>query len=462
MEYADITSRFDKYDFNVPTLGPSTIPSPLLDRKFVPDDSRVAFPGELAELRRLFEAGTPIPAFEEAGPRERIFHDPAWSRAAILTAGGLCPGINDVIKGLVETLWFSYGVRNIFGLRYGYRGLNPMYGYQPLMLEPDVVDTIHEQGGSILGSSRGNQDIGVMADSLQRLNINLLFCVGGDGTLRGATALAREVTRRRQLISVVGVPKTIDNDLSFVGQTFGFETAVYACSPIISAAHIEAKGACNGIGLVKLMGRDSGFIAAHATLSNSVVNFCLVPEVDFELEGDHGVFKAIERRLRQGKGHALIVVAEGAGQKFFKDKPERRDASGNVRKHDIGEFLRTEIPNYLASQGIECQVRYFDPSYLIRSVQSRGNDAILCYQLAEHACHAAMAGKTDMVIGKWNNLFTHVPIRLAVMERQKIDLEGSLWQAVLVSTRQNDYFFPPLDGGPQARGAGGCIAPPLT
>jgi 6-phosphofructokinase 1 len=444
MEYSDIHQHPEKYDFSVPTLGECTISSPLKDRRFTKDSDRVAFPTETEVLERLVKAGTPIPSFEKAGPRERIFHDPAWGRAAILTAGGLCPGINDVIKGLVETLFFSYGLRNIYGLRYGYRGLNPKYGFTPMLLDPDVVDTIHEQGGSILGSSRGEQDIATMADSLQRLNINLLFCVGGDGTLRGATALAREVTRRHQPISIVGVPKTIDNDLSFVGSTFGFETAVSVCSPIITSAHTEAKGACNGIGLVKLMGRDSGFIAAHATLSNSVVNFCLVPELDFDLEGDNGLLKAVERRFRAKKGHALIVVAEGAGQKFFKHAPVRRDASGNVLKNDIGEHLRIEIPRYLSAQGLECQVRYFDPSYLIRSVSTRGNDAILCYQLAEHAVHAAMAGKTDIVVGKWHEEFTHVPIRLAVMERQKMDLNGALWQAVLLSTRQNDYFHPKI------------------
>ncbi len=458
MDYRNVILQPEKFDFSVPNLGPCTILSPLTQRRFSPDEARVSFSGMLGEIRQLIDAGGAVPAFEKAGPRERIFHDPAWSRAAILTAGGLCPGLNDVLKGLVETLWFSYGVHNIFGLRYGYRGLNPRYGYQPIILDVDSVDTIHEQGGSILGSSRGNEDIGVMADSLQRLNINLLFCVGGDGTLRGATELAREITRRHQPISVVCIPKTIDNDLSFVGRTFGFETAVDACSSIITAAHVEAKGACNGIGLVKLMGRDSGFIAAHATLANPVANFCLVPELDFALEGDHGLFKAIERRLRAGKGHAVVVVAEGAGQQFFKAAPVVRDASGNIRKHDIGELLRTKIPEYLHGVGIECQVRYFDPSYLIRSVPTRATDAIFCYQLAEHAVHAAMAGKTDMVIGKWNSLFTHVPIRLAVMERQKLALEGSRWQAVLVSTRQNDYFFPPLDGAPrQLQPAdGGC------
>ncbi len=440
MNYCDVLQHPERYDFTVSTLGKPTLPSPIKGRGFIADDRRIAFATSASDLTRLMSTPGHFPAFEEAGPRERIFHDPAWTRAAILTAGGLCPGLNDVIKGIVETLWFAYGVRNIFGLRYGYRGLNPAYGYTPLMLDPEVVDTIHEDGGSILGSSRGEQDIAVMADTLQRMNIGTLFCIGGDGTLRGATRLAEEIRRRHLAINVVGVPKTIDNDLSFVGQAFGFETAVAACHPIITAAHMEAKGAYNGIGLVKLMGRDSGFIAAHAALSNPVVNYCLVPEVDFDLEGEGGLLPRIERRLRAGKGHAIVVVAEGAGQKFFRDCPEVRDASGNVKKHDIGDLLRSAIPEYLSARGVECNVRYFDPSYLIRSVPTRGNDAIFCYQLAENAVHAAMAGKTDMVIGKWGAHFTNVPIPLAVMSRQKIDPEGSLWQAVLSATRQNREY----------------------
>lgn len=438
MNYLDVIDHPEAYDFTIPTIGGCSLPSPIAGRVFIDDGSRISFATREHEIRKLVQSGAGVfPCFEEAGPRSRIFHDPAWSRIAILTAGGLCPGLNDVIKGLVETLWFSYGVRNIFGVRYGYRGLNPAFGLTPMMFTPDVVDTIHEDGGSILGSSRGNQPVDIMVDTLQRMNITTLFCIGGDGTLRGANQIAEEITRRHLAINVVGVPKTVDNDLSFVGQTFGFETAVEACHTVITSAHIEAKGACNGIGLVKLMGRDSGFIAAHASLSNSVVNYCLVPEVDFDLEGPDGLLTKLERRLKAGKGHAVIVVAEGAGQKFFKDLPEEKDASGNIKKHDIGELLRTAIPQYLKSKGVDCNVRYFDPSYLIRSVPTRGNDAIFCYQLAENAVHAAMAGKTDMVIGKWGTHFVNVPIPLAVMSRQKINPEGSLWQAVLASTRQN-------------------------
>ena len=334
-------------------------------------------------------------------------------------------------------LWFDYGVRNIFGIPYGYRGLNPAYGYSPMILNPDVVDAIQEDGGTILGSSRGNQDAKVMVDTLMRLNINVLFCIGGDGTLRGAHDIAEEIKKRHQPISVIGIPKTIDNDLNLIDRTFGFETAVLSATDVITSAHNEANGAFNGLGLVKLMGRDSGFIAAYAALATTVVNICLVPEVPFTLDG---LFKALESRYSNGKTHAVVTVAEGAGQELFKDQPERRDASGNILKNDIGEFLTRKIKEHFDKVGKEVNIKYFDPSYMVRSIPAQGTDAIFCFQLAEAAVHAGMAGKTDMVVGSMNNAFSHVPIEYAVSERKKINPNGALWHAVLGITRQQDYF----------------------
>ncbi|OIP51084.1 MAG: diphosphate--fructose-6-phosphate 1-phosphotransferase, partial [Fibrobacteres bacterium CG2_30_45_31] len=337
-------------------------------------------------------------------------------------------------------LWFDYGVRNIFGIPYGFRGLNPSYGHSPIVLNPEVVDAIQEDGGTILGSSRGNQDNSTMVDTLMRLNINVLFCIGGDGTLRGARDIAAEIRRRKQPISVIGIPKTIDNDLNLVDRTFGFETAVLSSCNVITSAHTEANGAYNGLGVVKLMGRDSGFIAAYAALATTVANFCLVPEVPFELEGENGLFKALENRYAIGKTHAVIVVAEGAGQDLFKDIPERRDDSGNILKNEIGEFLCAQIKEHFNKIGREINIKYLDPSYTVRSIPAKGTDAIFCYQLAENAVHAAMAGKTNMVVGSMNGQFTHVPIDYAVSERKKIEPNGSLWHAVLGATRQQDYF----------------------
>ncbi|MCK9182742.1 MAG: ATP-dependent 6-phosphofructokinase [Fibrobacteraceae bacterium] len=440
MTKEDILENPGKYDLSIETVGKGTLISPMNGLRFVDDTQRESLTTDITLLEKFAKTGNPVPSLEAAGPRHTIYHDPAWTRAAIVTCGGLCPGLNNVIKSIVQVLWFDYGVRNIFGIPYGYRGLNPKYGYAPMVLDPDIVDNIQEDGGTILGSSRGEQDSSVMVDTLMRLNINMLFCIGGDGTLRGARDIAAEIKRRHQPISVIGIPKTIDNDLNLVDRTFGFETAVLSACDVITSAHNEANGAFNGLGLVKLMGRDSGFIAADAALATTVVNFCLIPEVPFELEGEGGLFKALENRYAIGKTHAVMVVAEGAGQHLFKDAPERKDASGNILKNDIGEYLMAMINDHFAKIGKEINIKYFDPSYTVRSIPAKGTDAIFCYQLSENAVHAAMAGKTNMVVGSMNGNFTHIPIDFAVSERRKVQPNGALWHAVLGATRQQDYF----------------------
>ena len=428
-----------KYSCDVKALGECKLPSPVRHRKYVADGERV-FATESETFARYAETRLGhLPTFEKAGPKERIFHDPRWTRVGIVTAGGLCPGLNTVIKGLVEILKFDYGVTNVFGIRYGYAGLNPRYGYEPKMLDPDVVDTVHEAGGTILGSSRGQQPADVMVDTMVRMNINVLFCIGGDGSLRCASDIADEVARRGLKISVVGIPKTVDNDLMFVGRSFGFETAVAQAAEVIRNAHVEAKGTPHGIGLVKLMGRDSGFIAAAATIANPVVNFCLVPEVKFELDGEGGLLRALERRFAAGKSHAVIVVAEGAGQELL-DGAEERDASGNILKKDIGEFLKRRIAGHFKEKGLDSSVKYIDPSYIIRSCPARGTDAIRCYELARAAVHAAMAGRTDCVVGNIGESCALVPIALATIERQKLDTDSQAWRSVLDATGQEFYF----------------------
>lgn len=438
--YEEVFENPEGFNFQVDSLGDPSVTNPITGRQFIAEDARVLFGDDHKLFMRLVKENRELPSFEKAGPRKMIYHDPAWTRAAIVTCGGLCPGLNDVIKSIVETLHFDYGVHHIFGIRYGYRGLIPEYKHEPMVLNPDVVDKIHEEGGTLLGSSRGPQDVGRVCDTLERLNVNMLFCIGGDGTLRGASEIAQEVKHRGQKVSIIGVPKTIDNDLSFIGRSFGFETSVYSTSSTLTSAHIEARGALNGIGLVKLMGRDSGYIAAYASLANSVVNFCLIPEQPFELEGPNGLLRALERRFESGKDHAVIVVAEGSGQELFKDIPQQKDASGNVLKNDIGPFLKAKISAYFKERGVASSVKYFDPSYTIRSGPAFGTDAILCYGLAENAVHAAMSGKNDMVVGHNGRHFTYVPIELATMERQKVNINGPLWNSVLGATRQNDYY----------------------
>jgi 6-phosphofructokinase 1 len=428
--------------FEVERLGEATLVSPLVEAggvRFVDDGDRVSFFANTTNFDTVKANGWRLPSFVQAGPRPQIFHDPSWTRAAIVTCGGLCPGLNDVIKALVNTLYYNYGVDNIFGIQYGYRGLIPGFKHDPVILNPDVVDTIHEKGGTMLGSSRGYQEPEEIVRFLDRQNINVLFTIGGDGTQRGTRDIVEIIRKKRLSINVIGIPKTIDNDLNFTDRTFGFETAVQAAAPVIRCAHEEATGAYNGIGLVKLMGRDSGFIAAHACLANSVVNFCLIPEVTFELEGENGLLESMERRL-QAKQHAVIVVAEGAGQDLMTKTEVRKDASGNILHDDIGLFLKQRLLDHFKAKKIECSLKYFDPSYMIRSVVANSTDAIFCLHLAQNAVHAAMAGMTNVIIGYWHGQFTYVPVELAVMQRRKVDPNGQLWQGVMQTTRQGEYL----------------------
>jgi 6-phosphofructokinase 1 len=418
-------------DLTIQRLGDCTVQSPMSGVRFTGDGEHILFHSDLNEIRRFLDAGIEPPKFEAAGPREKIFFDPATLNCGIVSCGGLCPGLNDVIRSIVLSLHHHYGVRTIYGFQYGYEGLVPKFGHQPVMLTPQVVSQINEMGGTMLGSSRGNQDVSVMVDTLERMKIGILFCIGGDGTQRGALAISEEAGRRGLKLSVIGIPKTIDNDISYVRTTFGFETAVSEAKRATCAANAEATGARNGIGLVKLMGRDSGFIAAFSALVDNQVNFCLIPEVPFTLDG---LLTSLKKRLEQ-RGHAVIVVAEGAGQELFEATGER-DASGNIKYGDIGTFLRDRIKDYFKRAGMEINLKYIDPSYIIRSQQANPHDSAFCLMLGHNAVHAGMAGRTGMIVGFWNHQITHVPTQLAVSQRKKIDPEGWLWSSVLSSTGQ--------------------------
>lgn len=431
-------------DLNVATLGERNVPSPLglstlpgdWIADYVPDDMRVAYEVECRAGGRFNPA-----MFEKAGPRETIFFDPARTRVGIVTCGGLCPGINNVVRSIVLELHHKYRTAGVVGFRYGYQGLDPKGGVEPQILRPADVAHVHRQGGSMLGLSRGAHDVGVMVDTLVAQGIDILFAIGGDGTLRGAHAIAGEVRRRGLPIAVVAVPKTVDNDIEFIDETFGYETAVDVARIAVDAAHTEAINAFNGVGIVKLMGRDAGFIAAAATLASRDVNYCLIPEVPFELEGPNGLLAVLERRL-ESRRHALIVVAEGCA-KSLAGPNAARDASGNVRyggkNLDIGTHLRDLISAHLETRKIPATVKYIDPSYMIRSVPANAHDAIFCDALARNAVHAGMAGKTDLVIGSVHRIFTHVPLAVVTGRRKQVNPDGSLWLSVTEATGQ-----PPL------------------
>ena len=435
-------------DFTIARLGEGRVRSPMSNARFTRDDERVLYHSGLEDLKAWLDRGEDPPAMESAGPRETLFFDPSRLACGIVTCGGICPGLNDVIRAIVLSLHHHYGVHKIYGFRFGYEGLVRRYGHKPLELTPDAVMRIHEIGGSVLGSSRGPQDPAEMVKTLEDLKIGILFAIGGDGTLRGAQAISDEAKRRGLEISVIGIPKTIDNDISFVQQTFGFETAVSEARRATYAANSEAEAARNGIGLVKLMGRDSGFIAAFSVLVDSQVNFCLVPEVPFSLER---FLSLLEQRIER-RGHAVIVVAEGAGQDLMAPT-QGRDASGNVRYGDIGLFLRDKVKEHFKRIGMEISLKYIDPSYTIRSVPASPHDSAFCLLLGHCAVHAGMSGRTNMVVSFWNSQFTHVPISLAVSERKKIDPDGPLWSVVLASTGQPRDMHGPVQAAWRSRRA---------
>jgi 6-phosphofructokinase 1 len=426
-------------DFNVSTLGPATNRSPLgLSTvkgdglgDFVPDTARVHYQieTEAGQARR-----TEL-TIEKAGPREKIFFEPSRCKAAIVTCGGLCPGLNNVIRSIFLQLHHRYGVPTVLGVRYGYQGLNPAKGPAPLLLTPEYVERIHNLGGTVLRSSRGPEEPAVIVDYLQSQGINLLFCVGGDGTQRGTHAIFMEAQRREAAIAVVGIPKTIDNDLPFVWRSFGYGTALEKAREAINCAHTEARDAPNGIGLVKLMGRNAGFIAAGAALASQEANFVLIPEVGFPLEGPGGFLDALQKRIA-ARRHAVIVVAEGAGQHLFDCESCECDASGNRKLQDIGVFLRDKIAAHFRAANIAINMKYIDPSYIIRSGPANSDDALLCDGMARHAVHAAMAGKTDVLIGLEHGQFLHIPICTAVARKKHLLPEDEFWLRVIESTGQ--------------------------
>lgn len=427
-------------DTKISALGKASIPSPMPAASLV-DVEWIPLYLDNEHLEEL-NGKPPVAAnFEIAGPRRDIYFDPSKTKFAVVTCGGLCPGINDVIRAIVMESYHKYGIPTILGIKYGLEGFIPKYAHEIVELTPHKVSDIHQFGGTILGSSRGPQSPEEIVDALERMNVNALFMIGGDGTMKATAAIVREVSKRNLRISVIGIPKTIDNDINFISQSFGFETAVFKATEAIQCAHTEAIGYKNGIGLVKLMGRESGFIAAHATLALKEVNFVLIPEIPFALHGEGGLLPELAKRLISRK-HAVIVAAEGAGQHLLKARGET-DASGNVALADVSEVLKKEITHYLAAEGIPFSMKYIDPSYTIRSVPANANDKVYCGFLGQNAVHAAMAGKTNMVVAKLMERYVHLPLELVIRKRRKLNVRSAYWQAVLESTGQPELATVP-------------------
>jgi 6-phosphofructokinase 1 len=437
----------DGSELLVKSLGACRIDSPLMPllgqrpttQHYIDEADRVLFDDTASMIAARGVAIEDLPGFEPAGPRRKIFFDPSKTRVGIVTCGGLCPGLNNVIRGLVMELTSHYGVHRIYGFRNGYQGFIAQYGHSVVELTPEAVDSIDEDGGTILGTSRGQQDPEAIVDCLERMSVSVLFVIGGDGTIRGAKEVARVVGERGLKMAIVGIPKTIDNDIPYIDQSFGFQSAFGKAAESIRAANAEATSAPNGLGLVRLMGRHSGFIACYAALAKSDADVVLIPEVRFSLDGDNGLLAFLHRRVVE-RGHAVVVVAEGAGQDLLAGEPESSDASGNRKLHDIGLFLGRRISEHFESVGAELNLKYIDPSYVIRSVPANPYDSVYCIRLAHAAVHAAMSGRTEMVVGRWRRRFIHIPIPLTISHRNRVDPAGDLWMSVLEATGQPVTF----------------------
>ena len=420
----------------IATLGQAKIPSPL------PYGNMINTGKVMLSLSHEYDEDIDTHQtllFEEAGPRQDLYFDPGKTKGAIVTCGGLCPGLNDVIRAIVLEAYHAYNTPSVLGIRYGLEGFIPSYSHNVMELTPASVEHIYQFGGTLLGSSRGPQEPSEIVDALERLNVSVLFVIGGDGSMKAASAIAKEVRQRNIRISIIGIPKTIDNDINFVPQSFGFDTAVDKATEAIGCAHVEAVGTPNGIGIVKLMGRESGFIAANASLSMREVNFVLVPEVPFSLYGERGLFPALEKCLA-AHSHAVLAVAEGAGQDLLSEHETRCDASGNKALGDITGFLRAKIAEYFSAKKIPYYLKYIDPSYMIRSVPANANDRLYCGFLGQHAVHAAMSGKTGMVVANIMDKFVHLPLELVTRKRRTMSVRSDLWQSVLETTGQGDVM----------------------
>lgn len=429
-------------DTEIRILGKAEYRSPLAEMvsesscpRFINDNDRILIDTDAKRLSEILLNGEKPPSFELAGPRESIFFDASETGCAVVTCGGLCPGLNDIIRSIVLELYYRYGVKRIYGIKYGLQGFIPKYGHKIVDLSPENVTGILNLGGSVLGTSRGTQDINTIIDTLIEKKINIVFMAGGDGTLKAALAIDSELRKRNLPISIIGIPKTIDNDIFMVSRSFGFDTAVDVATHVIQAAHNEAAGFPHGIGLIKLMGRYSGFIAATAALAQQDANFVLIPEVDFDLEGPNGLLTKLHERLK-ARGHAVIVAAEGAGQKYLEDGDSQHDKSGNIKLKDIGIYLKDRITEYFMDKGIDVSMKYIDPSYTIRSLRANANDSVFCGFHARDAVHAGMAGKTGMLVGHWNGSFVHIPMKLSAGKRKQVNPRGKLWHTVLEATGQ--------------------------
>jgi len=357
-----------------------------------------------------------------ANATRHIYWDPKDVRAAIVTCGGLCPGLNSVVRELTDCLYNEYGVKDILGMRGGYHGLSNPEELTPMYLTPKIVNEIHMKGGSVLMAGRGGNDCIRIVDKLKERDINMLFVVGGDGTQSGAHALFLEARKRKMPISIVGVPKSIDNDVMYFDKTFGFESAVAEAVSVIRGSFVEATSANRAVSIVKLMGRDAGFVSMYAAVASNLVDLCLIPEVDVKLQD---VLAYVDKVLAQ-KGYMVVAVAEGAGQNFVES--EGVDPTGHTKYGDVGVFLRDAINEHLKRSDDGGRSFYFDPSYMIRAVPANPIDHIFCSRLSRDAVHTAMRGYTGVCVGPIHNIIIIMPMNNIASRQKTVNVHRNMWQ----------------------------------
>uniref|UniRef100_A0A7N0TUL4 ATP-dependent 6-phosphofructokinase n=1 Tax=Kalanchoe fedtschenkoi TaxID=63787 RepID=A0A7N0TUL4_KALFE len=378
--------------------------------------------------------------FRRAGPRQKVYFKSDEVHACIVTCGGLCPGLNTVVRELVCGLCNMYGVHKVIGINGGYRGF---YSKNTISLTPKVVNDIHKRGGTILGTSRGGHNTKKIVDSIEDRGINQVYIIGGDGTQKGAAAIYEEIKARGLQVSVCGIPKTIDNDVPVIDKSFGFDTAVEEAQRAINAAHVESESAENGIGVVKLMGRYSGFIAMYATLASRDVDCCLIPETPFYLDGPGGLFEYVEKCLKEN-GHMVIVIAEGAGQELLSESfhsTDTKDASGNKLLRDVGLWISQKIKEHFSRHTkVKITLKYIDPTYMIRAVPSNASDNVYCTLLAQSAVHGAMAGYTGFTVGPVNGRQSYIPFQRIIEKQNKVIITDRMWARLLSSTNQPSFI----------------------
>ncbi|KAK8793513.1 hypothetical protein WA158_004872 [Blastocystis sp. Blastoise] len=397
----------------------------------------------LADIVRKPNDKPYITAYVRGGPRSKLWFNPKKSNAVIVTCGGLCPGLNNVIREVTCSLIENYGVEHVYGIYEGYSGFEKALSDPSYMVDLTLqfIATIHHEGGSILKSSRGGFNADKIIEWCLKYNVNMIYVIGGDGTHRGATVLFEEIEKRNLNIAVAGIPKTIDNDIAMVDRSFGFDTAVQESLHAIHSAWVEATCAPNGIGLVKLMGRDAGFIAAFATISSHDVDLCLIPEVPVVFDDpefpEYSIIPYIESILKLKK-HCVIVVSEGVQIQGVQGSGT--DESGNKRYADVGKFLKDYLTSTFAERGNPVSVKYIDPSYMIRTTPANAFDSQQCLILAENVVHGVMAGYTGFTVGLCNNRTVYIPIEMLTDNSPRYLYPfGRTYERVVNITNQPDF-----------------------